>query len=630
MFARRDLLRAAGTGVAIGSGLLVGAGPSAASVGFGDGVNLQPSYFCDGTQDLGWDLLTAHPDIETVRIEIEPPSWGESSADLADARRWIDEGADNGLDVIATCHHYPNNGSNSKGDLLDAADWWVDNYDYLSASSSFVVNLHNEWGSHETTREEFADAYDEAISRVRSGTDYTGPIVVDIPGWGQECQVAADASASFTDDDIVLSAHIYPSAWNEDRGQWVTTSDLEYMDEHSDYPCMVGEFGSRRDGGADWSALVDTASSLGWPVIGWAWNGDGEGMNMTAPYWGDDCGSESYETTDYFGVVYDRLGQGDPEQSPYEGPHAVPGRVEAEDFDTGGEGVAYSDGTEGTTGEPYRPEESVDLEAASENGYNICAIESGEWWEYTVEVAETGTYELTTRVASKDGYDGGRFSVSADGERAASATFDGTGGWQRYTTVSAGEIQLTDGECVVRIRAEEPGWNLDWFELVEADPRPEADETVTVAPDGAREFSPAALQIEPGTTVAFEWDDDGHTLTVEAQPDGGGWTGVDSSPSAGATHTQTFDVAGTYEYYCRPHRGEMRGTITVAPTDDEESVPVGDALDEDGDGEIDDGEILEALNYWHDEEPVPGTGGRTVDDQTLLELVERWQHGGGT
>jgi len=74
----------------------------------------------------------------------------------------------------------------------------------------------------------------------------------------------------------------------------------------------------------------------------------------------------------------------------------------------------------------------------------------------------------------------------------------------------------------------------------------------------------------------------------------------------------------------------MRGTITVAPTDDEESVPVGDALDEDGDGEIDDGEILEALNYWHDEEPVPGTGGRTVDDQTLLELVERWQHGGGT
>ncbi|MBX0302765.1 carbohydrate-binding protein [Haloarcula salinisoli] len=630
MFARRDFLRAAGAGVAIGSGLGVGAGLSTASVGFGDGVNLQPSYFCDGTQDLGWGLLADHPEIETVRIEIEPPSWGETSADLADARRWLDEAADNGLQVVATCHHYPNNGSNSKEDLLDAAQWWVDNYDYLAANSSFVVNLHNEWGNHETTREEFSGAYNEAVSTVRSGTDYTGPIVIDIPGWGQAYQVGADASASLDDDNLILSAHIYPSAWNDDQGRWVKTSDVEYMDENSDYPCIVGEFGSRRDGEADWSALVDRAASLGWPVLGWAWNGDGEDMNMTSPYWGDDCGSESYEKTDYFDVVYDKLGQGDPEQRPYEGPHAVPGRVAAEDFDIGGAGVAYSDGTEGTTGEPYRPEESVDLEAASENGYNICDVESGEWWEYTVEVAETGAYELRARVASEDEYDVVGFSVAVDGDRVASTSFDGTGGWQRYTTVSAGEIQLGAGECVLRIRAEEPYWNLNWFELEEAEPHPDADETVTVAPDGAREFSPATLQIEPGTVVAFEWDADGHTLSVDAQPDGAEWAGVDGTQSAGHSHTHTFDVAGTYEYSCRPHRSEMQGTVTVAPGDDDEAVSMATALDEDDDGEIDDAEILDAVDYWHDEAPVPGTDGRTIDDQTLLELVERWQNGGGT
>jgi len=63
---------------------------------FGDGVNLQPSYFCDGDQDLGWDLMNDYPDIETVRIEIEPFSFGEVATTVEDAKRWIDEAGANG------------------------------------------------------------------------------------------------------------------------------------------------------------------------------------------------------------------------------------------------------------------------------------------------------------------------------------------------------------------------------------------------------------------------------------------------------------------------------------------------------------------------------------------------------
>ena len=43
--------------------------------------------------------------------------------------------------------------------------------------------------------------------------------------------------------------------------------------------------------------------------------------------------------------------------------------------------------------------------------------------------------------------------------------------------------------------------------------------TVTVGPDGEPVFEPQVLEIEPGTTVRFEWDSGGHNLAVVGQPD---------------------------------------------------------------------------------------------------------------
>ena len=49
--------------------------------------------------------------------------------------------------------------------------------------------------------------------------------------------------------------------------------------------------------------------------------------------------------------------------TPYK-PHPVPGRIEAEDYDLGGEGVAYHDTTAGNTGGAYR-DDDVDIESAA-------------------------------------------------------------------------------------------------------------------------------------------------------------------------------------------------------------------------------------------------------------------------
>jgi hypothetical protein len=145
----------------------------------------------------------------------------------------------------------------------------------------------------------------------------------------------------------------------------------------------------------------------------------------------------------------------------YNGPHAIPGRVDAEDFDTGGEGVAYHDTTSGNDGGAYRSTD-VDIGAANESGYCINWIETGEWWEYTVSVDDAGTYELYARVSSDDG--GGALHVDVDGSQVASESFGTTGGWQTWETLSLGTVNLSAGDHTIRVTADADLWNFNWFE----------------------------------------------------------------------------------------------------------------------------------------------------------------------
>jgi plastocyanin len=95
------------------------------------------------------------------------------------------------------------------------------------------------------------------------------------------------------------------------------------------------------------------------------------------------------------------------------------------------------------------------------------------------------------------------------------------------------------------------------------------DHTVVVGPGGSLVFDPAELVVAPGDTVAFSWESDFHSVTVDTQPSGADWSGTgETTHDAGFTHTHTFDVAGTYDYYCRPHRSAgMTGTVQVGEGD---------------------------------------------------------------
>src|SRR5437879_1305254 len=89
--------------------------------------------------------------------------------------------------------------------------------------------------------------------------------------------------------------------------------------------------------------------------------------------------------------------------SPFGGSYApVPGRIEAENFDLGGEGVAYHDTTAANEGGKYRTSEGVDIESTTDAGagYDVGWTHAGEWMKYSVNVGASGNYIFDVRVAN--------------------------------------------------------------------------------------------------------------------------------------------------------------------------------------------------------------------------------------
>ncbi len=141
-------------------------------------------------------------------------------------------------------------------------------------------------------------------------------------------------------------------------------------------------------------------------------------------------------------------------QTPYGGTaHAIPGTIQFEDYDLGGNGYAYYDGSPGnTSNDNFRNDEDVDIEDCTDNGggYNIGYATVGEWLEYTVDVASNGLYDIMIRVAC-DG-DDRTFSFSInDQEIASDIAVPNTGGWQEWETVTVNDVMLQEGEQVLRL-----------------------------------------------------------------------------------------------------------------------------------------------------------------------------------
>src|ERR1700719_3346977 len=151
-------------------------------------------------------------------------------------------------------------------------------------------------------------------------------------------------------------------------------------------------------------------------------------------------------------------------EGPYGGtPAPVPGTVQAENYDTGGQGVAYNVTSINGSGNSYRSD-GVDLEATTDTGggYNLGWTAAGQWFRYTVNVASAGTYTVTFRVAAIAAVTDA-FHVANSSGTHLSGPFNvpATGAWQTWTNVTA-TITLPAGQQTLTINQDNAGWNLNY------------------------------------------------------------------------------------------------------------------------------------------------------------------------
>ena len=154
-------------------------------------------------------------------------------------------------------------------------------------------------------------------------------------------------------------------------------------------------------------------------------------------------------------------------REPYDGKVAtLPGKVEAENYDVPGKGKGnstYQDSDSENKGDAeFRDTEGVDVVKGGSN-YAIGYTTTGEWLEYTVDVKKSGEYELLVHAAS--GSETSSFQFSIDGQTMTEVIeMPKTGeDWSVYKDVSAGKVNLTEGQHIVRLSITGGYVNIDWF-----------------------------------------------------------------------------------------------------------------------------------------------------------------------
>jgi len=78
-------------------------------------------------------------------------------------------------------------------------------------------------------------------------------------------------------------------------------------------------------------------------------------------------------------------------------------------------------------------------------------------------------------------------------------------------------------------------------------------------------FAPAAVNIDPGTEVVWEWTGNGGSHNVVAREQSPvSFSSGDAVAEAGTTFTHTFEQEGNHFYHCEPHTGiGMHGAVVV-------------------------------------------------------------------
>ncbi|WP_405326505.1 endo-1,4-beta-xylanase [Fibrobacter sp.] len=163
----------------------------------------------------------------------------------------------------------------------------------------------------------------------------------------------------------------------------------------------------------------------------------------------------------------------DPEpQLPFKGEAlAVPGKIEVEDFDIPGKGKnedgtsneSYGDDSENHGDSDYRKDTGADLYKKATGialGYNT----TGDWYEYTINIAEAGDYTAVASVATEGT---GAFTLSLDGKSLAEFEVTGTS-YDEFSDVKK-KVTLPAGKHVLRLDVTQQYFDIDYINFVKGE-----------------------------------------------------------------------------------------------------------------------------------------------------------------
>jgi hypothetical protein len=188
--------------------------------------------------------------------------------------------------------------------------------------------------------------------------------------------------------------------------------------------------------------------------------------------------------------------------SRYSGVQVIPGRVQCEAYDVGGEGVAYHDSDAKNNGSGnlnpldgsylngFRKDEGVDISytkfrnETDNNPYNrvepepdqlyVGWTEPGEWVNWTVEVREEGDYSLSIMYTSNRG---GTIGLDLNGQKLVESieiptTYDAKDplAWRQWhhwnKLIYASRVHLPKGQSILTLRILTLGnMNFDYLEF---------------------------------------------------------------------------------------------------------------------------------------------------------------------
>jgi endoglucanase len=322
------------------------------------------------------------------------------------------------------------------------------------------------------------------ITKAIREVDQKHIIIIEGNGWGNNYNGILPP----WDKNMVLSFHKY---WNYNNEQSIAHI-LRFREQYQ-VPVWLGETGENSN---VW--FTEAIRLLETHNIGWAWwplkkigtNNPlevlmNEGYVKTVEYWNDPkkekpsaeqaysglmelANSTRFDKNVYHKDVIDAMIRQpfSRETKPFEA--NVVSKVafiHAVDYDLGINGEAYYDldtanyrvsdpkkNTAGNKGRDYR-NDGVDI--GKDEGYYVSDIETGEWLQYTIDVAEKGTYKLELHTSADNA--NGKIALLLDGKKVGNEVVVPKGNWH---PLDAGSITLSKGKHKLRVLAARGGFNL--------------------------------------------------------------------------------------------------------------------------------------------------------------------------